>query len=196
IKSLRKIACVTRARTCRSNSKLPPKYFSSVRTEMASASLFAYMSAISRGDCVMSTPSEGDFGFISAISTFSELKSSRNGLFTLLAASASFLSISSGLAARDRSISSRFAATISSKTFIKSVYSHYRTMTRVKICGIKNIEDARSAAALGADELGFHIDLKGGRSPLTREVARAFISQLPEDVASVIVTSLVGPSEL
>lgn len=69
-------------------------------------------------------------------------------------------------------------------------------MVRVKICGIKNIEDALAVAALGADELGFHVGLAGGRSPLTPEDAARIIKQLPPHAAPVLVTSVVEPKEL
>ncbi len=67
---------------------------------------------------------------------------------------------------------------------------------RVKICGIKNIDDARAAAELGADELGFHVGLEGGRSPLTKEMAGTIIKELPPHVSAVVVTSVTDPKEL
>lgn len=69
-------------------------------------------------------------------------------------------------------------------------------MTRVKICGIKSVEDARAAAAAGANELGFHVALDGGRSPLTPEKAAEMIKELPDGVASVVVTSVTLPEQL
>ncbi|OGG73833.1 hypothetical protein A3A40_00270 [Candidatus Kaiserbacteria bacterium RIFCSPLOWO2_01_FULL_54_20] len=69
-------------------------------------------------------------------------------------------------------------------------------MTRVKICGIKNIEDARAAYEAGADELGFHVALDGGRSPLTPESAAEMIRMLPGGVSSVVVTSATQPAQL
>ncbi len=69
-------------------------------------------------------------------------------------------------------------------------------MTRVKICGIKNIEDARAVFEAGADDLGFHVQLDGGRSPLSADDARKLITQLPPTASGVIVTSLTKPEEL
>ena len=69
-------------------------------------------------------------------------------------------------------------------------------MTRVKICGIKSIEDARAAYEAGADELGFHVALDGGRSPLTPESAAEMIRMLPGGVSSVVVTSATQPAQL
>ena len=69
-------------------------------------------------------------------------------------------------------------------------------MTRVKICGIKSIEDARAAFEAGADELGFHVALDGGRSPLTPEEAAYMIKTLPKGVTPVVVTSATMPAQL
>ena len=69
-------------------------------------------------------------------------------------------------------------------------------MTRVKICGIKSIEDARAVFEAGADELGFHVKLDGGRSPLTEDEARNIISQIPPTASSVVVTSISDATDL
>lgn len=69
-------------------------------------------------------------------------------------------------------------------------------MVRVKICGIKNIEDARAVFGAGADELGFHVRLEGGRSPLEVDAARKMIAQLPPTASSVIVTSVSEAGKL
>src|SRR3989344_5470880 len=68
-------------------------------------------------------------------------------------------------------------------------------MTRVKICGIKNVEDARAAYEAGADELGFHVALDGGRSPLSPEEAAEMIKTLPEGVTTVVVISATQPAQ-
>ena len=69
-------------------------------------------------------------------------------------------------------------------------------MVLVKICGIKRIEDALAAAAAGVDELGFHVALDHGRSPLSPEEAKAIIAQLPSSVIAVVVTSVTEPAKL
>jgi phosphoribosylanthranilate isomerase len=69
-------------------------------------------------------------------------------------------------------------------------------MAKVKICGIKNAEDALTSTKIGADELGFHVVLDGGRSPLTPEEAAAMIGKLPAHVSAVVVTSATEPEKL
>lgn len=56
--------------------------------------------------------------------------------------------------------------------------------TRIKICGITRVEDARAAAALGADAVGL---VFASRSPrrVTLDAARAIAGALPPFVASV-----------
>ena len=69
-------------------------------------------------------------------------------------------------------------------------------MVRVKICGIKTLEDARAVAALGPDMLGFHVGLARARAPLSAETAGGIIRQLPDSIEGVLVTSMSKPDEL
>jgi phosphoribosylanthranilate isomerase len=57
-------------------------------------------------------------------------------------------------------------------------------MTRVKICGITNLEDALAAVEAGADLLGFNFYRRSPRH-VTPDVAHGIIEKLPESVASV-----------
>ncbi len=67
---------------------------------------------------------------------------------------------------------------------------------RVKICGIKTAEDAKAAADAGAEIVGFHVGLTGGRSPLSLDEAQKLIEGLPSDIAGAIVTSSTDVQEL
>lgn len=57
-------------------------------------------------------------------------------------------------------------------------------MTKIKICGITNLEDALLSVKFGADALGFNFYERSPRF-ITPENAREIIEQLPSDVLKV-----------
>lgn len=57
-------------------------------------------------------------------------------------------------------------------------------MVRIKICGITSVRDARTAARLGADALGFNF-YKGSPRFIRPERARAIIEALPPFITNV-----------
>ncbi len=64
--------------------------------------------------------------------------------------------------------------------------------TRIKVCGITNLEDARAAADLGADALGF-IFVPNTPRYIEPEAAKRIISDLPPFITTVGVFADVPP---
>ena len=56
----------------------------------------------------------------------------------------------------------------------------------IKICGITNLEDARSAVSYGANALGFMMYEKSPRKIVKEEVLE-IIKELPEEIIPVMV---------
>ena len=63
-------------------------------------------------------------------------------------------------------------------------------MTQVKICGITNEEDALKSAILGADYLGFLVEISFSEDNISRKKAKEIIRKLPLEVQPVFVTYL------
>jgi phosphoribosylanthranilate isomerase len=57
-------------------------------------------------------------------------------------------------------------------------------MTRVKICGIRRVEDARAAAAAGASAIGM-VFWPGSPRAVDRETAKAIVTALPVGVPAI-----------
>jgi len=67
---------------------------------------------------------------------------------------------------------------------------------RVKICGIRSLDEAKGVIEAGADALGFHIELEHSRCLVAAATASGIISKLPPFISSVVVTSETDPKEL
>src|SRR3989338_5445861 len=63
-------------------------------------------------------------------------------------------------------------------------------MCQVKICGITNKKDALKAATLGADFLGFLVEIGFSEDKVSRKTAKEIIKSLPLEVSPVFVTYL------
>jgi phosphoribosylanthranilate isomerase len=70
----------------------------------------------------------------------------------------------------------------------------YDPMVRVKICGIRRLEDALVAVGHGADALGFLVgQLHSSPDFISPEAARSIIGKLPPFCTPVLVTHLEKP---
>lgn len=70
-------------------------------------------------------------------------------------------------------------------------------MVKVKVCGIKRLEDALMAVNYGADALGFLVGQKHASNDfLSKEEAKDIITKLPPFCSSVLVTHLEGHDEI
>ena len=69
-------------------------------------------------------------------------------------------------------------------------------MTRVKIWGIKTLQDAKAVVEAGADALGFLVEVESAKSAVSAETAASIIAQLPQSISGVVVTTQVEPEAL
>lgn len=68
-------------------------------------------------------------------------------------------------------------------------------MTKVKICGNTNVDDARAALSFGADMLGFIVNVPESKSNITPEQVHEIISALPSG-ETVMVTTATDAEEI
>ena len=69
-------------------------------------------------------------------------------------------------------------------------------VARVKICGIRTLDEALAVIDAGADALGFHVELEHSTCPIGGAAVASVIAGLPPFVASVIVTTASEPEAL
>lgn len=73
----------------------------------------------------------------------------------------------------------------------------HAAVTRVKICGIKRLEDAERAIEYGADALGFLVGRRYASSDfISADAAASMIRSLPPFVTTVLVTHVVEAEEI
>ena len=70
-------------------------------------------------------------------------------------------------------------------------------MIRVKICGIRRVEDADAAIEAGADALGFLVgQVHASPDFIKPELARSIVRSLPPFASTVLVTHLPNPADI
>ena len=79
---------------------------------------------------------------------------------------------------------------------VRNIPTVVESRMRVKICGIRSLDEAEGVIEAGADALGFHIELEHSLCPLPAATASAIISKLPPFISSVVVTSETDPKKL
>ena len=68
--------------------------------------------------------------------------------------------------------------------------------TRVKICCIKNIEEAKSAINFGASAIGLVGRMPSGPGPITDEEIKIITSYTPPPIATFLLTSETKVDEI
>lgn len=68
--------------------------------------------------------------------------------------------------------------------------------TRLKICCISSVEEARLAVATGADALGLVAQMPSGPGPIPDELIRSIAATVPPPVATFLLTSRDEPAAL
>jgi len=68
--------------------------------------------------------------------------------------------------------------------------------TRVKVCCIQSVDEARLAVALGADALGLVGEMPSGPGPITDETIARVAAWAPPGVATFLLTSRTAPGDV
>jgi phosphoribosylanthranilate isomerase len=68
--------------------------------------------------------------------------------------------------------------------------------TRIKICCIKSIEEARTAISFGASAIGLVAKMPSGPGPISDDLIREIASAVPPPVASFLLTSETSIDEI
>lgn len=68
--------------------------------------------------------------------------------------------------------------------------------TRLKVCCISSIDEARTAIAAGADALGLVAKMPTGPGPIPDGLIREIAAATPPPIASFLLTSLDSPNEI